>query len=213
MWKPGKPFDRLLALTGVLPGVIVALLAVGVAAEVFARNLGLTGFYWMLEAVEYGLLTLTMVGAAYILGIGRHVTVDLVLSALPNRGRRYFRIGINAVIAAVILYYGAVTTHLAYVEDSSLYKSFDIKEWIPMAVVPGGMALFLVEAIRQLVRSFGPEGGPIARDVTERWSGTGLSVSSWAWSWCRCSSACRSPSPSSAPTSSVRSSSSAARPG
>ncbi len=156
MWKPGGPFDRLLVLTGVVPGVVVALLAIGVAAEVFARNLGLTGFYWMLEAVEYGLLTLTMVGAAYILSIGRHVTVDLVLSALPARARRCFHIAINAaivVVAAIVVYYGVLTTHLAYVEDSTLYKSFDIKEWIPMAVVPGGMALFLIEGVRQLVRS------------------------------------------------------------
>ena len=113
MWKTGGLFDRLLGLTGVLPGIIVALLAVGVAAEVVARNFGLSGFYWMLEAVEYGLLTLTMVGAAYILSIGRHVTVDLVLSALPPRVYRRFRIGINLVIvmaAAVIVYFGAVTT-------------------------------------------------------------------------------------------------------
>ena len=162
MWKPGGSFDRLLALTGVVPGVIVALLAVGVAAEVFARNFGLSGFYWMLEAVEYGLLTLTMVGAAYILSLGRHVTVDLVLGVLAPGIRRYFRIVINLVtvaVAAVILYYGVVTTHLAWVEDSTLYKSFDIKEWMPMAVVPGGMALFLVEAVRQLVRSLGRDAG------------------------------------------------------
>ncbi len=160
MWKPGGLFDRLLAFTGAVPGVIVALLAVGVAAEVVARNLGLSGFYWMLEAVEYGLLTLTMVGAAYILSIGRHVTVDLVLSALPRGAYRQFRIGINLVIvvvAAVIVYYGTITTHLAWVEDSTLYKSFDIKEWIPMAVVPGGMALFLVEAVRQFIRSVAPD--------------------------------------------------------
>ena len=162
MWKPGGLFDRLLALTGVVPGVIVALLAVGVAAEVFARNFGLSGFYWMLEAVEYGLLTLTMVGAAYILSLGRHVTVDLVLGVLAPGIHRYFRIVINLVtvaVAAVILYYGVVTTHLAWVEDSTLYKSFDIKEWMPMAVVPGGMALFLVEAVRQLVRSLGRDAG------------------------------------------------------
>ena len=156
MKKAGEAFDRLLALTGVIPGVIVAALAIGVAAEVFARNIGITGFYWMLEAVEYGLLTLTMVGAAYVLSIGRHVTVDLVLNALPGRLRRQFRIGIDAVIVAValiIVYYGIVTAHLAYVEDSTLFKSFDIKEWIPAAVVPVGMSLFAVEAIRQLVIS------------------------------------------------------------
>ena len=156
MRKTGEAFDRLLVLTGVVPGVIVALLAVGVAAEVFARNFGLTGFYWMLEVVEYGLLTLTMVGSAYVLSIGRHVTIDLVLNALPSHARRWLRIGIDIVIVSVsiiIVYYGIITAHLAYVEDSTLFKSFDIKEWMPAAVVPGGMALFAVEATRQLFRS------------------------------------------------------------
>lgn len=162
MKNAGKAFDRLLEFTGVIPGVIVALLAIGVASEVFARNLGLTGFYWMLEAVEYGLLTLTMVGAAYVLSIGRHVTVDLIVTLLPHRTKRIFAIGINGVtvaVSAIIVYYGIDAVHLAYTEDSTLYKSFDIKEWVPMAVVPGGMTLFLIEAIRQLVRSItGHEG-------------------------------------------------------
>ena len=164
MRKSGEACDRLLALTGVVPGMIVALLAVGVAAEVFARNFGLTGFYWMLEVVEYGLLTLTMVGSAYVLSIGRHVTIDLVLNALPGHTRRWLRIGIDVVIVGVsliIVYYGIITAHLAYIEDSTLFKSFDIKEWMPAAVVPGGMALFAVEAIRQLVRSIsGREADP-----------------------------------------------------
>jgi C4-dicarboxylate transporter, DctQ subunit len=156
MKKMGEAFDRLLALTAVVPGVIIALLALGVAWEVLTRNLGMTGFYWMLEAVEYGLLILTMVGAAYVLSIGRHVTVDLVLNAVPPHIHRWFRIVIDLVIvliSAIILYYGIIATHLAYVEDSTLYKSFDIKEWMPMAVVPIGMALFTIEAVRQLIRS------------------------------------------------------------
>lgn len=167
MKKTGEAFDRLLALTGAVPGVIVALLAIGVAGEVLARNLGVTGFYWMLEAVEYGLLTLTMVGAAYVLSIGRHVTVDLIINALHGRARRVLRIAIDVIIvvvSATIVYYGIVTAHLAYTEDSTLYKSFDIKEWMPMAVVPVGMGLFAIEATRQLVRSIlasdsGPDSG------------------------------------------------------
>jgi len=154
MEKLGKAFDRLLALTGVVPGGIVAVLAVGVSAEVFARNLGLSGFYWMLEAVEYGLLFLTMLGAAYVLSIGRHVSVDLVLNGLSGRYRNALEIAINVVVVLVgliVVYYGMLATSLAYSEDSTLYKSFEIKEWIPMAVVPGGMALFTIEAIRQLV--------------------------------------------------------------
>ena len=64
----------------------------------------------------------------------------------------------------IIVYYGIITAHLAYVEDSTLFKSFDIKEWMPAAVVPGGMALFAVEAIRQLFRSIsGREADPGAK--------------------------------------------------
>jgi C4-dicarboxylate transporter DctQ subunit len=167
MKKLGVAFDRLLAFTAVVPGVIIALLALGVAWEVFMRNLGLTGFYWMLEAVEYGLLILTMVGAAYVLSIGRHVTVDLVLNAVPPNVHRWFRIVIDLVIvlvSGIIVYYGIVAAHLAYVEDSTLFKSFDIKEWMPMAVVPIGMSLFTIEAIRQFIRSIFARGDGVDRD-------------------------------------------------
>jgi C4-dicarboxylate transporter DctQ subunit len=161
MKKLGLAFDKVLEIAGIIPGIIIALLAIGVAAEVFARNFNMTGFYWMLEAVEYGLLLLTMLGTAYILSIGRHVTVDLVIGGLPPKPKRWFRICINAVIvavSAVIVYYGVVTAHLAYVEDSTLYKSFEIKEWWPATVVPVGMGLFLIEAIRQFWNSiFHPE--------------------------------------------------------
>lgn len=164
MKKLGLAFDKVLEIAGIIPGIIIALLAIGVAAEVFARNFNMTGFYWMLEAVEYGLLLLTMIGTAYILSIGRHVTVDLVVGGLPPKPKRYFRIGIGifvVVVAAIIFWYGIVTAHQAYVEDSTLYKSFEIKEWWPAAVVPVGMGLFLIEAVRQLwIAIFHPEDAP-----------------------------------------------------
>jgi C4-dicarboxylate transporter DctQ subunit len=161
MKKLGLAFDKVLEIAGIIPGIIIALLAVGVAAEVFARNFDMSGFYWMLEAVEYGLLLLTMLGTAYVLSIGRHVTVDLVVGGLPPGPKRWFRICINifvVVVSAVIFWYGIVTAHQAFVEDSTLYKSFEIKEWWPASVVPVGMGLFLIEAIRQLwISIFHPE--------------------------------------------------------
>ena len=149
-------FDRILAVTAVIPGVIIALLAVGICAEVFARNFDFTGFYWMLDAVEYGLLLLTMVGAAYVLSIGRHVTVDIFVGGFSPPAKRRLAILVNAIsltASGIIVYYGILATIQAYGEDSTLYKSIEIKEWVPMAVVPGGMTLFAIECLRQLVHS------------------------------------------------------------
>ncbi len=163
-------FDRVLALTAVIPGIIIALLALGISAEVAARNFDFTGFYWMLDAVEYGLLTLTMVGAAYVLSIGRHVTVDIFTGGFSPPVKRRLAILINLIsllTSLVIVYYGVLATIQAWGEDSTLYKSIEIKEWVPMAIVPAGMTLFAIECLRQLVRSvrsppeaFAPPQGP-----------------------------------------------------
>lgn len=156
MKKLNAFFDRLLAVTAVIPGVIIGLLAIGICAEVAARHFDFTGFYWMLDAVEYGLLVLTMIGAAYVLSIGRHVTVDIFIAGLRPPARRRVAIVINlisTVVSAVIVYYGILAVLQAHGEDSTLYKSIEIKEWVPMAVVPAGMALFTAECLRQFVRS------------------------------------------------------------
>lgn len=156
MKKFDEIFDRLLAVTAVIPGVIIGLLAIGICSEVAARYFNFTGFYWMLDAVEYGLLLLTMTGAAYVLSIGRHVTVDIFIAGLSPPVRRRIAIAINLISCAtggVIVYYGILAVLQANGEDSTLYKSIEIKEWVPMAIVPGGMTLFTIECLRQLVRS------------------------------------------------------------
>ena len=156
MKKFDEIFDRVLAVTAVIPGIIIGLLAIGICAEVAARHFDFTGFYWMLDAVEYGLLLLTMAGAAYVLSIGRHVTVDIFIAGLSPPTRRRFAIVINLLstaVSGVIVYYGILAVLQAHGEDSTLYKSIEIKEWVPMAAVPGGMALFTVECLRQFIRS------------------------------------------------------------
>ncbi|MDE0057950.1 MAG: TRAP transporter large permease subunit [Defluviicoccus sp.] len=57
MWRTGGLFDRLLAFTGVLPGAIVALLAVGVAAACY-RSLSWKGLWTAM--VETGKLAVTI---------------------------------------------------------------------------------------------------------------------------------------------------------
>lgn len=149
-------YDRFLGFTGAVPGVIVGLLSIGIAAEVTSRYLGLGGFYWMLDLVEYGILTLAMVGTAYVMHMGRHVTVDLVPNMMPSGVRRYLDIVVNVIIVGislVIWYYGVDALIRSYQADTWVYKSIDFKEWIPMTVAPIGMLLFTIECIRRLIRS------------------------------------------------------------
>ena len=154
MRKIVRGYDRLLDICGEIPGLIVVLVVIGIASDVVLRNLGLGGIEWMIETVEYGLYTLTFVGAAYVLRIGRHVTVDVLVTALPPRARRWTAIVAAAImltVSAVFLYYSARVVLSAQADDSLIIKTFTIPEWVLLSLLPPAALLLCIECLRRLV--------------------------------------------------------------
>lgn len=148
-----RAYDRLIDLTGAAPGYLIGLMALGISAEVASRNAGLGGINWMLELVEYGILAVAMSGTAYVLKIGRHVTVDVLTNPLPPRLRHYTDIAACALalaISAVLFAYGVITTTRSFEAGTFVFKSFTIREWVPIALIPLGTGLLTVECARRL---------------------------------------------------------------
>ena len=148
-------YDRFLCLTGQIPGFLAGIMALGVAGEVVARNLGIGGFGWMVEAVEYGILAVAMIGTAHVFHAGGHVTVDIITAILPpalGRLLSIFAALLCLAVSGLLFFYGLSATIESFKTGATLFKSFTIKEWIPLASVPFAAFFLSVEAIRLILR-------------------------------------------------------------
>jgi len=147
-------YERALMGLGLVPGLLVALIAIGTCADVLLRNIGFSGLYGMLEVIEFSLLVLTMAGAGYIMRINRHVTVDILGEYLPPRiGRVVVLIAtfIAIVVSVIFLAIGIFTTIDSFTSGATIQKEFIIPEWWPVATIPIGFFFLAVELIRRLV--------------------------------------------------------------
>ncbi|AJE44887.1 TRAP transporter small permease [Celeribacter indicus] len=148
-----RSYDRLIVGLGHLPGILILCMAVGVSVDVLMRNLGYGGLEYTVDAVRYCILFITMSGAAWVLRLGRHVRMDVVVAMLPRRGRvvaEAFVLALSAAVSAVLAWYGVTTVADSYRSGAMLYLSFDIPEWMPLTLVPFGFTLFTLESLRGL---------------------------------------------------------------
>ena len=89
MKRLSRLFDALLESMGALAAFLLALITVGITAEIFIRGFNLGSLPWIIEAVEYSLLGVTFLSAPWVLtfpGIAIFLTV-LAFNLLGD-GRR-----------------------------------------------------------------------------------------------------------------------------
>ena len=161
-----RAHDGLLRACGEIPGVVVVFIVCGIAVDVALRNIGVGSIEWMIEVVEYGLFLLTFVGTAYVLRLGRHVTVDIVPSILAPRARRYLAILAGVLLLAIcatFFYYGLRTALVSHAENYALVKTFTIREWWLLAVLPAAALLLCIECVRRLRGAIRGESGEADR--------------------------------------------------
>jgi TRAP-type C4-dicarboxylate transport system permease small subunit len=146
-------YNRLLNALGLLPGILIAVIAVGTCADVLLRNLGYSGLYGMLEVIEYCLLALTMAGIGYTMRINRHVTVDILAEYLPARLARPITIMatlLATVISLIFFCFGLWTAISSFESGETIQKAFVIPEWLPVAAIPFGFFFLSIELLRRL---------------------------------------------------------------
>lgn len=156
--------ESALAALGIALFVAVML---AVCAEVLMRYHFNRPIAWVVELGEYALLWITFLGAPYVLRLGGHVRVDILLVRLSAAWRR--RCGLassasGALVSLVLLVFGANVTWTAFVRGSFKPTGIDVPTWIVVSVIPiGGALLFLrflrlFEEYRRGTTDFGTEG-------------------------------------------------------
>ena len=156
------------AISGVvwLGGVASALSILAITGimtyEVVARYVFSRPTYWALEIVSYLLVATAALGMGYVMQSNGHVAVDVVERRLPRLGRAItYRLTllIAAVFALVLVWAGIDQTRHAYKLGEVSLTPLAMRMWIPIALVPIGGALLLLQALLMLLsRRPNPDG-------------------------------------------------------
>ncbi len=150
-----RGYHRLLDACGMVAGLTVVVLAVMVSLDVALRNLGLGNFPWLLEVAEYAIYITTFLAAPWVLHLGAHVRVDLLINNTPARFSKALEllVGVGgAVISGFLVYHGTLVTIEASHLNAIVVKELPIAEWLLLIVIPLSGCLLLLEFILRCAR-------------------------------------------------------------
>ncbi|MAY86452.1 MAG: C4-dicarboxylate ABC transporter permease [Pseudooceanicola sp.] len=152
---PDRIFDTVLLACAWLSGLIFGASALAISANVVLRNAFGTPIYGLLDAVQYGLLVATFLGAPWVLSIASHVSVDLLTSHLPPRiaGPLARVIALfGAGVSGAVCWFSLQATLASYAKGSMIRTAFTIPEWLTLVLMPVAFGLLTLEFLRQTAR-------------------------------------------------------------
>jgi C4-dicarboxylate transporter DctQ subunit len=123
-------------------------------SQVVARYAFNTGFVWALELTVYLFAWLVLFGMSYGVKVHAHLGVDAFVRLFSSRTQRVF--GLLAVAAGLI--YGAILLTGSWQYVWKLFRigieseDLPIPQWVPMAILPIGVALLMYRLAQVGVR-------------------------------------------------------------
>ena len=146
--------NALLAVLRVAAGaMLVASVAINFA-NIIGRYFLSVSLSWAEEAMLFLMIGAVFLAAAPVGWLGRHIRMDVVVSLLPPRARKYFELFADLVTIAtcvmLAVFAWPVITTLTELDQRS--ESANIPLVIPQALVPLGLLLMaLLIAVRLIV--------------------------------------------------------------
>lgn len=137
-------------------GVLLVFSMLSIAAEVVSRYFFHHSFIWVNEISEYILLYIPFLGAAWLLRINGHVTVDLIEGFLSGPLKRMSNIFIGVIglfVSLVLVWYGIVNTIDIMERDIKSLSVLEIPQVYVIVIIPIGSLVLLLEFIRMIYRN------------------------------------------------------------
>ncbi len=148
--------DRALWGSGAVSIVVLLLLAAFVTTEVFARYVLSIHIRGLFDVAVYCLIIFTFLSAAYTLREGQHISVDMLVSRLPERTRVGLDIGIYLVSLAFPIILGYNAGQWAYESLSRgvmTISEVPILKGILISTIPLGSFPLILQIIRKVVHN------------------------------------------------------------
>jgi TRAP-type C4-dicarboxylate transport system permease small subunit len=119
-------------ITGGLSALLLAGMIVMVTWQVISRYLLNDPSTFTEETLRFGVIWLSLIGAAYVTGRGKHMSVDLIKDMLSPAAQRIINIviqlGFMAFAGAVLIFGGLRAVNIAWYQTSAVLQ-------VPMGAV------------------------------------------------------------------------------
>ena len=130
--------------------MLIALLVV----DVFGRYVLNKPMLIAYELSGYLLVGITYLALAYGLQHGSHIRVTIFVDFLPARLRRWWNLILDSVVLVciiVLMWKSVNLVEMSFESGARAATYLRTYFWIPQAIVPVGLGMFVLEALRQLV--------------------------------------------------------------
>jgi TRAP-type transport system small permease protein len=149
--------------------VVIAVMAIGVSAEVILRVFLFPSIVGLIELTEYGLFISTFFMAPHLLRTNEHVRVDIVMSRVnPADTRRveYFVLGAIIAVSVVTGLVGVSTLIDSIREGTLIFKDLVIPKWWLDWIIPLTSLAMGLQALEMLV-AHAKSSTPVSHDPSE----------------------------------------------
>lgn len=148
-----RAYDNLIIGLAIIAGLMLAVIFVGIIADVTVRSAGYNSLQWYSAIAEYCLLFSTMLGAPWLVRLKGHVVVESLTMAMPATMRRLIAKAVYLlciVLSLLFVYYGYTEMAGAFSSGDLDLRSIDMPKWILYLPFPVGFSLVAIEFGRYL---------------------------------------------------------------
>ena len=149
-----RVYNGLILGLATLAGLMLAVIFVGIVADVTLRTIGYNSIQWYSAVAEYCLLFSAMLGAPWLTRLKGHVVVESLTMALPRLLQvlmAKFVYLLCMALSMLFAYYGLVEMLEAARSGELDLRSIDMPKWILYLPFPVGFSLVTIEFGRYLL--------------------------------------------------------------
>lgn len=136
-----------------LAGALILLDMSSLCIDVILRYFSSWHIRDLLAYIEFSLIFITFLSAAWVLKQEGHVRVDFLVSKMGPRSQTVLAIFssiIGIIVCLVFVWYGAVATYELWVTNAyDVFKITGFPKAIPVAIIPVGSFILLIQFVRR----------------------------------------------------------------
>jgi TRAP-type transport system small permease protein len=159
----------------VLAVLVIAVMAIGVSAEVILRMFRFPSIVGLIELTEYGLFISTFFAAPHLLRTNEHIRVDIVMSrADPATARRVEYLVLISIIGVSILtgFVGSVILIKNLQAGTLIFKDLIIPQWWLDWIIPLTSVAMALQALEMLATNIAAGRAVVSHVASEHVPGT-----------------------------------------